>query len=84
MTMTLGYQVKDLSDIPSKLKGVSIPANEFLVYPIKGDQSDYDSDRWEQWEQALMRRKAESVDFEMYTFGSNYEIEKAALWIATQ
>ena len=84
MTITLGYKVKDLSNIPSGLKGVKIPSNEFLVYPMAGDKSDYEGDGWEQLGELMMYRKANSADFEVYTFGSSYNVKKAEMWIATK
>ena len=84
MSITLGYKVNDLSNIPSGLKGVKIPANEYLVYPMSGDKSDFEGEGWEQLEALMLNRKAESSDFEVYIFDNNYNIKKAEMWIATK
>lgn len=84
MTITLGYKVKSLSAIPNVLKGIEIPTNEYWVHPILGNQSDYEGEAWEQTVELMMYRKENSADFEVYTFDSNYEIEKAAMWVAVE
>jgi len=84
MTITLGYKVKDLSNIPSTLKGVTIPSNEYLVYPMSGDKSDYEGEGWDQLGELMMYRKADSADFEVYTFDNNYNVKNAVMWIATK
>ena len=84
MTITLGYKVQDLSSIPSGLKGVNIVANEYLVYPLSGDKSDFEGEAWEQLGELMMYRKANSADFEVYTFDNNYNVKKAAMWVATK
>jgi len=84
MTITLGYKVQDLSSIPSGLKGVHIPSNEYLVYPMSGDKSDFEGKGWEQLGELMMYRKAKSADFEVYTFDNSYNVKKAAMWMATK
>jgi len=84
MTITLGYKVKNLSSVPAGLHGVKIPANEYLVYPMSGDKSDYEGAGWEQMGELMMYRKKNSADFEVYTFDNNYNIKKAKMWIATK
>ena len=84
MTITIGYKVKDLSSVPSGLKGIKIPTNDFLVYPISGDKSDYEGDGWNQLAELMAYRKANSADFEIYTFDSNYKVKKAEMWIAAK
>ena len=84
MTITLGYKVKDLKTAPSGLKGVKIPSNEYLVYPMSGEKSDFEGDGWEQLGELMMYRKADSADFEIYTFDNSYNVKKAEMWIATK
>ena len=84
MTITLGYKVKDLSTIPSGLQGVSILSNEYLVYPLSGDKSDFTGEGWEQLDELMKYRKANSADFEVYTFDDDYNIKKGELWMATK
>ena len=83
MTVTLGYKVKDLTNIPSGLKGVRIPSNEYLVYPMLGDKSDFEGDGWEQLGELMKHRKADSADIEIYNFDNSYNVKKAEMWIAT-
>lgn len=84
MTITLGYKVKDSSNIPAGLIEVKIPSNDYLVYPLSGDKSDFQGEGWEQLGELMMYRKAGSVDFEVYALDSNYEVEEAELWVATK
>lgn len=84
MTITLGYAVNDLANIPTGLSGVQLPANEYLVYPMAGDKSDYEDEGWNQLGELMMYRKKDSADFEVYTFDENYNITKAEMWIATK
>ena len=84
MTLTLGYKVKDLSNVPTGLKGVKVPANEYYVYELSGESSDYSAEMMKQWEEVAMYRKASSVDFEKYKFDRNYEIVEASIWIASK
>ncbi|MEM8906439.1 MAG: effector binding domain-containing protein [Bacteroidota bacterium] len=84
MTITLGYKVQDLSNVPSSLQGVAIPSNEYLVYPITDVSSDFLEDRWQQIFELMAKRRANSIDFEVYTFDQNYKVEKAEMWIATK
>jgi len=82
MTITLGYKVKDLSSIPQDLKGVKIPTNDYLVYPLSGEKSDFEGEGWEQLSELIMYRDANSADFEVYTFDDNLEVKKGEIWIA--
>lgn len=84
VTITLGYQVKDLSSIPSGLKGVTIPTNDYLVYPLSGKASDFEGEGWEQLGELMVYRKESSADFEVYTFDSSFNVSKAEMWIATE
>lgn len=84
MTITLGYKVTDLSDISSTLKGVTVPANDYLVYPMSGEKSDYEGECWDQLGELMMYRKATSTDFEVYTFDNNYNVTNAVMWVATK
>ena len=84
MTITIGYKVKGLRDVPSGLKGVSIPANDYLVYPLSGKASDYEDEGWEQLGELMAYRKPETADFETYTFDANYEVKNIEMWIATK
>lgn len=84
MAITLGYEVKDLSNIPPGLKGIKIPDNEYLVYPLSGDKSDFEGEGWEQLYNLIMYREADSADFEIYTFDDSYKVKTAEMWIATK
>jgi len=84
MAITLGYKVKELSNIPSELKGVKISTNEYLVYPMSGGKADFEGESWEQLGELMMYRKPDSSDFEIYTFDSNYNVKMAEMWIATK
>lgn len=84
MTITIGYKVKDLSSVSADLTGMKILANEYYVYPLSGETSDYEGEGWDQLEELAAYRKAESVDFEVYEFDSNYEIANAELWVAAK
>ena len=84
VSITLGYNVENMSNIPSGLKGVKIPANDFLVYPLSGNKSDFEVEAWEQLGELIMYRKANSADFEVYTFDNNYNVKQATMWIATK
>ena len=84
MTITIGYKVKDLSNVPVGLKRVKVPSNEYLTYAMSGKASDYEGEGWEQLEEMMGYRKAESADFEVYTFDSNFDIKSATMWIATK
>ncbi len=84
MTITIGYKVNDLSNIPSGLKGVKIPANDYYTSPLSGKASDYEGKGWKQLEEVMGYRKADSADFEVYVFDSNYEVTKADIWIASK
>ena len=77
-------KVKILSNVPSGLGGVKIPSNEYLVYPMTGDKSDYEGEGWDQLHELMQYRNAESADFEVYTFDDSYEITQAEMWIATK
>jgi len=84
MTITIGYQVKDLTTIPSGLHGVQVMANEYYVSPLSGNTSDYEGEAWKHFEELVAYRKATSVDFEVYKFDSNYEVTEASIWIASK
>lgn len=84
MTITLGYKVKSLSNIPADLKGVKIPSNDYLTYPMSGNESDFEGEGWKQLGELMMYRNPNSVDYEVYTFDESYNIKKAAMWIATK
>lgn len=84
MTITIGYKVKDLSNIPSGLKGIKIPANDYYTSPLSGKASDYEGEEWKQLEEMMAHRKADSADFEVYEFDGNYEVTKAEMWIAAK
>lgn len=84
MTITIGYKTKDLSSIPTGLKGVKIPSNEYLVYPLSGEKSDFEGEGWDQLGELMQYRKASSADFEVYTFDENFKVKKAEMWVATK
>jgi len=84
MTITLGYQVTDLQNIPEGLNGITAPSNEYLVYPLSGEASDYEGEGWNQLEELIMYRNQKSVDFEVYTFDNNYEVTAASIWFGTK
>lgn len=84
MTLTLGYKVKSISGIPNGLTGVSVPENDYLKYTLSGDASDYEGEGWDQLEELMMYRKDNTVDFEVYTFDSDYEVTNAEMWIGTK
>lgn len=84
MTITIGYKVKDLSKIPTGLKGIKVPANDFYTYPLSGEASDYEGEGWSQLNELMMYRNAQSVDFEVYQFDKNYKVKKASMWIAAK
>lgn len=84
MTITIGYKVKDLSNVPSGLKGVTVPMNDYYVYPVSGETSDYEGEGWNQMAELMAYRKAESCDFEVYKFDANYEVTEAHIWIAAK
>jgi len=84
MTITLGYKVNNLKTIPEGLKGVNLLANEYIVYPLSGDKSDYEGEAWNHLGELMSYRKKESCDFEVYTFDKNYEVTKGEIWIATK
>ena len=84
MTITIGYKVKDLSNVPNGLNGVKIPTNDFLVYPMSGKKTDYEGEGWNELAELMAYRKADSADFEIYTFDSSYNVTKAEMWIATK
>lgn len=84
MTVTIGYKVKNLSNIPSGLYGVTIPKNDYWSYPLSGNASDYEGEEWKQLEQVMAYRKKESVDFEVYSFDNNYNVTQADIWIASK
>lgn len=84
MTITIGYKVKDLSNVPVGLKGITVPVNDYYVYPMSGNASDYEGEGWKQLEELMMYRDAKSVDFETYTFDNNYEVTEAFMWIASK
>ena len=84
MMITIGYKVKDLTNIPTGLKGVNIPSNEYYVYPLSGKASDYEGEGRKQLEEMMAYRKTDSADFEVYKFDANYEVTKAEMWIATK
>lgn len=84
MTITIGYKVKDLSNVPAGLKGVKVPTNDYLTYAMSGEASDYEGEGWEQLEEMMAYRKVSSADFEVYTFDNNYEVTSGTMWIATK
>lgn len=84
MTITIGYKVKDLSNVPTDLKGIKVPTNDFYTYPLSGEASDYEGEGWSQLNELMMYRKVESVDFEVYQFDQNYKVKKASIWIAAK
>ena len=43
---------------------------------------DFAGEGWEQLGELMMYRKAESADFEIYTFDNNYNVKKAEMWVA--
>lgn len=84
MTITIGYKVSNLNTIPQGLNGVKVPSNEYLVYPLSGDASDYEGEGWDQLETLMSYRKTNSADFEVYRFDNNYKVTDANIWIATK
>lgn len=84
MTVTIGYKVADLSKIPTGLNGLKISANDYLVYPLSGEISDYEGEGWDLIEEMMMYRNPNSVDYEVYTFDQNYKVKDATIWIATK
>ena len=84
MTITIGYKVKNLSKIPSGLKGVKVPSNDYYVYPLSGETTDYEGEGWKQMEGLVAYRERDSADFEVYTLDKNYEVTKAEMWIAAK
>jgi len=84
MTITIGYKVADLKNVPSELTGTFVSANDYYSTPISGNASDYEGEGWEQIEQLMAYRNPKSADFEIYKFDSNYEVTEARLWIAAK
>jgi len=84
MTITIGYKVKDLSSVSGLISGAKVPSNDYLVYELSGGKSDYEGEGWKEIEELMSYRKAESADFEIYSFDANYEVTKAYIWIATK
>ena len=84
MTITIGYKVKDLSSVNGIILGAKVPNNDYLVYPLSGNMSDYEGEAWKEIEELMSYRKAGSADFEVYSFDKNFEVTKANIWIATK
>lgn len=84
MTITIGYRVKDLSGLQEGLHGLKILANDYYVYELSGQDSDYEGEGWDQLEQLIAYRKASSVDFEVYTLDNNYEVVKGEFWVGAK
>jgi len=84
MTITLGYKVENLSNLPVDLQGVKVPTNNYLVYLMSGDKSDFEGEGWEQLNELMTYRNANSADYEVYTFDKDYNISNAQMWIATE
>lgn len=84
MTITIGYKVKDLSNVPKGLKGVKVPSNDYLSFELSGQASDYEGEGWNQIYELMAYRDAKSVDYEVYSFDKDYNVSKIIMWVATK
>lgn len=84
MSITIGYKVENTKRVPDGLSAISVPSNDYYVYPISDTQTEMDNEAWQQLETLMMYRSANSVDFEVYSFDTSYNITKAMMWVAAK
>lgn len=84
MSITLGYNVQHLTSIPDNLSGVNIPSSTYFTFPLKGTSSDYSQQIISKWDNAIMSRSPQSIDFEEYSFDANYNVTEGKLWIGAK
>ncbi|PWR73691.1 GyrI-like domain-containing protein [Methanospirillum lacunae] len=66
-TYILGYQVRDLTEIPPGLTGITIAPASYEVFTARGRLPDAVAQTWEEiWTPEVDARRAYHTDFEIY------------------
>ena len=87
VTITLGYRTKSPNNFSEgkDLNSASIAANSYFTTAMRSGTTYYDKQAWQRLTNAVTTRSANSADFEVYTFSSNYEeVVESYLWVAAK